>query len=100
MTIALSPPYKNLKELFVGTDILLPTINGMLSHYINFDNAASTPSFVSVRDGVNSFLNYYSSVHRGSGYKSHLFTWAYESAMNRVIEFVSAGPAKDVGIFG
>jgi selenocysteine lyase/cysteine desulfurase len=98
--MALSPPYKDLKKLFVGTDIQLPTVNGMLSHYINFDNAASTPSFVSVRDGVNSFLNYYSSVHRGTGYKSQLSTWAYERARDRVIEFVSADPAKDVCIFG
>lgn len=63
----LSPPYNNLKKLFVGADILLPTINGKLCHYINFDNAASTPSLVPVRDGINSFLNYYSSVHRGTG---------------------------------
>jgi selenocysteine lyase/cysteine desulfurase len=96
----LSTPYKNLKKLFVGTDILLPTINGKLSHYINFDNAASTPTLISVRDGVNSFLNYYSSVHRGTGYKSQLSTWAYEKARERVIEFVGANPATDVCIFG
>jgi selenocysteine lyase/cysteine desulfurase len=96
----LSAPYKNLKKLFVGTDILLPTINGKLSHYINFDNAASTPSLIPVRDGINSFLNYYSSVHRGTGYKSKLSTWVYERARQRVIDFVGANASSDVCIFG
>jgi selenocysteine lyase/cysteine desulfurase len=95
-----SPPYNNLKKLFVGTNIRLPTINGNLSHYINFDNAASTPALVSVRDGINSFLQYYSSVHRGTGYKSKLSTWAYEKARKRVIEFLGGDPASDVCIFG
>jgi selenocysteine lyase/cysteine desulfurase len=93
-------PYKNLKELFVGTDIMLPTLNGTLSHYINFDNAASTPSLKSVRDGINSFLNYYSSVHRGTGYKSKISTWAFEKARERVIKFLGADPNTDVCLFG
>lgn len=93
-------PYKNLKKLFVGTDIQLPTLNGSLSPYINFDNAASTPALISVRNGINSFLNYYSSVHRGTGYKSQISTWAYERARERVLNFLGADPTADICIFG
>ncbi|NIM94474.1 MAG: aminotransferase class V-fold PLP-dependent enzyme [Anaerolineales bacterium] len=71
-----------------------------MTRYINFDNAASTPPLASVRGGVNDFLNFYSSVHRGAGFKSQLSTWAYEQAREAVLRFVGADLHEDVCIFG
>jgi len=66
---------KEYKDLFVGLDVKVPTLNGEFRKYVNFDNSASTPTFLSVMKIVNDFLNYYSSVHRGTGFKSQLSTF-------------------------
>ena len=58
--------YKNL----VQNQILVPLENGLVIPYINFDNAATTPPLISVIEEINSFSPYYSSIHRGVGYKS------------------------------
>ena len=44
--------YKNLVS---GVNTLVPLINGNKVPYINFDNAATTPPFSSVIDGINRF---------------------------------------------
>jgi selenocysteine lyase/cysteine desulfurase len=71
-----------------------------MRRYISLDNAASTPALRSVQDAVNRFLPYYSSVHRGTGFKSQLATHTYEQARAIVMEFVGADPATHVCIFG
>ena len=43
---------------------------------------------------------YYSSVHRGTGYKSQLSTHVYEMARETVLEFVGADPETHICIFG
>jgi selenocysteine lyase/cysteine desulfurase len=48
---------------------------------------------------LSDFAPWYSSVHRGTGYKSQVSTYAYEKARRVVGEFVGADPAKDVVIF-
>jgi selenocysteine lyase/cysteine desulfurase len=48
---------------------------------------------------VNHFFTYYSSVHRGTGFKSQLATHAYEQARQVVLDFVHADPAEHVCIF-
>ena len=58
-----------------------------MRRYINLDNAASTPSLRAVQEAVNNFLPYYSSVHRGTGFKSQLSTHAYEQARQAVLRF-------------
>jgi len=83
---------------FVGVEVDVPTLDGSTRRYINFDNAASTPALASVRDGVDRFLEHYASVHRGTGFKSQLSTWAYEHARQRVMEFVGADPQQHVCI--
>jgi selenocysteine lyase/cysteine desulfurase len=67
---------------------------------VNFDNAASTPALRSVFDTVNDFLTWYSSVHRGTGFKSQVCTLAYEEAHDIVCEFLGADPATHTVIFG
>jgi selenocysteine lyase/cysteine desulfurase len=89
-----------LRDLFVGTEVDVPVLGGGTRRYINFDNAASTPPLKSVRDGVVSFLDHYASVHRGTGFKSQLSTWAYEEARREVLTFVGAEPQAHVCLFG
>ncbi len=87
-------------SLFTGIDAEVPTLNGGHRKYINFDNAASTPPFKAVQNAVNEFMVYYSSVHRGTGYKSQLSTHAYEEARQAVLQFVGADPNYHTCIFG
>ncbi len=88
------------ESLFTGIDAEVPTLNGGHRKYINFDNAASTPPFKVVQNAVNEFMVYYSSVHRGTGYKSQLSTHAYEAARQAVLQFVGADPNYHTCIFG
>ena len=70
----------NYSDLFLGLDVEVPLLNGGKTRYINFDNAASTPPMKPVQDAINEFVRYYSSVHRGTGYKSQLSTHVFEEA--------------------
>lgn len=93
-------PVADLRGQIVGLEQQVPLLDGSLRQYVYLDNAASTPSFKSVRDKVNEALVWYSSVHRGSGFKSLLSTHAYDRAREVVMEFVGANPEHDVVIFG
>jgi selenocysteine lyase/cysteine desulfurase len=53
-----------------------------------------------VQDTVDDFLVFYSSVHRGTGFKSQLSTHAYEQAREVVMDFVGANPSDFTCIFG
>ena len=90
----------NYRNLFVGVDVSVPLLDGVQRTYVNLDNAASTPSMVAVQRVVNNFLLYYSSVHRGTGFKSKLSTHAYEEARQTVLRFLGADPTTHVCIFG
>lgn len=90
----------NFRNLYVGLEAEVPLINGQSTRYINFDNAASTPAFRSSQKAVNDFLTYYSSVHRGTGFKSQLSTQVYEETRHTVIKFVGANPEIHTCIFG
>lgn len=91
---------ENYRSLYVGLDTQVPLLDGNRKVYINLDNAASTPSFKAVKESVDGFLDYYSSVHRGMGFKSQLSTHAYEAARQAVLAFVGADPRYDVCLFG
>lgn len=84
----------------VGADTRVPLRNGTLRTYINLDNAASTPVLRSVLDDVNRFMGWYSSVHRGTGFKSRVATRAYEDAREIVAGFVGANLGDHVVVFG
>jgi cysteine desulfurase / selenocysteine lyase len=90
---------ENYAHLFTGLEILVPTLDGSSLPYISLDNAASTPAFIRVQSTVNEFLNYYSSVHRGTGFKSQLSTHAYERAREIVLHFVGASPQTHTCLF-
>jgi selenocysteine lyase/cysteine desulfurase len=89
----------HLRSLFAGLDIQTPVLGG-LRPYTNLDNAASTPALKSVQEAVDNFMPYYSSVHRGTGFKSQLSTRAYEAARHAVVRFLGANLAEHVCIFG
>lgn len=79
---------------------MIPLLDGTRQRYINLDNAASTPPLSEVLTAVNRFLPYYSSVHRGSGFKSRLSTEVYEKAHEIIGHFVGADLATNTVIFG
>jgi len=84
----------------VGADWAVPLANGRQRRYVNLDNAASTPPLRSVLDAVTDFMPWYSSVHRGAGYKSVVSTDRYERARTTVARFVGADLREHVVIFG
>jgi len=88
------------RDLFIGLEVEVPLLNGAHQRYINLDNAASTPALKAVQQAVNAFLLYYSSVHRGTGFKSQLSTHVYEEARQIVMRFLGADPDSHVCIFG
>lgn len=90
----------DFRSLFVGLDIQTPLLDGSKKTYINFDNAASTPPLKAVQAAVDGFLPYYSSVHRGTGFKSQLSTHAYEQARQAVLTFLGADPQVHTCVFG
>ncbi len=83
----------------VGVDAHVPVLDGTRRRYVSLDNAASTPPLVPVREAVDRFAPWYSSVHRGTGFKSLLSTHAYEAARTSVGSFVGADPDGHVVIF-
>ncbi|MBS1250077.1 MAG: Cysteine desulfurase SufS [Chloroflexi bacterium] len=91
--------HTSYQDLYVGLNVQTPTLNGSDMRYINFDNAASTPPLRSVLTAVKEFSAYYSSVHRGSGFKSQLSTHVYEQARQITLKFVGADPNAHTCIF-
>ncbi len=94
-----APCEPDYPAMFVGLDVQVPLLDGSRRRYTNLDNAASTPSFTAVQETVDNFLVYYSSVHRGTGFKSQLSTHAYESARQAVMRFLGADPQSHTCIF-
>ncbi len=94
------PLEKDYCHLFIGLDVEVPLLDGSKTRYINFDNAASTPPLKAVQEAVNEFMRYYSSVHRGTGFKSQLSTHFYEEARQAVMRFVGADPETHICAFG
>jgi cysteine desulfurase / selenocysteine lyase len=82
-----------------GVDRRVPVLDGTTRRYVNLDNAASTPPLIVVRDAVHRFADWYSSVHRGSGFKSQLSTHVLESARALVADFVGIDPDQHVVVF-
>lgn len=95
-----NPPHNDYRSLFVGLDTLCPLLDGSSRCYTNLDNAASTPPLKAVQQTVDDFLVYYSSVHRGTGFKSQISTHAYECARQIVMDFVGANSGDHTCIFG
>jgi selenocysteine lyase/cysteine desulfurase len=91
---------ETVREKIVGVDAQVPLLDGSHRQYVNFDNAASTPALRPVHDKVNEFMTWYSSVHRGTGFKSQIATEAYELAHDVITCFVGANPETNTAILG
>jgi cysteine desulfurase / selenocysteine lyase len=90
--------FMDFSNLIYGYEKEVPTATG-LKRYINFDNAASTPPFKGVMEHLAEEAAWYSSVHRGSGFKSNYSTEQYEKARQAIAEFIGADLKNDVIIF-
>jgi selenocysteine lyase/cysteine desulfurase len=73
----------------VGDDVDVPLVTGGTRRYVNLDYAASAPALQAVHDAVEELLSWYSSVHRGAGFKSRASTAAYEGARESIRRFVN-----------
>ena len=91
------PRARRLPHL-VGEDQVVPLVDGSTRRYVNLDYAASTPALGGVADAVAELLPWYSSVHRGAGYKSQVSTGLYEAAREAVRAFLGV-PADDTVLF-
>lgn len=81
-----------LRKYVVGLKTKIPLENGKSVIPINLDNAATTPPFISVMREVNKFAPWYSSIHRGLGFKSQVSSDVYEESRKEVLDFVKADP--------
>lgn len=91
--------FSNVRELFVGLDVKVPLLSGDRHSYVNLDNAATTPALRSVAECVDRSLQWYSSVHRGTGYKSLLSTHCFERCRQTVADFVGVDPDYHTVVF-
>jgi len=80
MAVALPAPLE-------GDDLRVPCADGVRRQYLSFDAAASTSALPQVLDAVYEFVPWYSSAHRGAGYKSQASTLAYEAARFAALAF-------------
>lgn len=87
------------RRLVIGADTVVPLRNGSFAHSINFDNAATTPPFASVMRDIEGFVPWYSSIHRGAGYKSRVSTEIYEDSRRKVMGFINASPERNTCIY-
>jgi len=83
----------------VGSGQLVPCLDGVERPAVELDQAASTQAHPAVADRVSEFLPWYSSVHRGAGFRSRRATAAYEEARRAVLAFAGRdGDGPDVAI--
>ncbi|MTI53512.1 aminotransferase class V-fold PLP-dependent enzyme [Geosporobacter ferrireducens] len=91
-----APSYR---DHVVGVETPIPLMNGRIAKAINFDNAATTPPFISVIQAIVNFSPWYSSIHRGTGCKSQFSSKLYEEAREEIAEFVRATGSSQTVIF-
>ena len=85
----------SLPRSLVGDGVAVPCLDGRDRPYLNLDAAASTNALPAVGEAVQAFLPWYSSVHRGAGYKSRQATSAYEQARMAALQFAGRHPDGD-----
>ncbi len=91
---------ENVRDQIVGIDKKVPLYDGTHVPYIYFDNGASTPILKPVLEKVNEFMEWYSSVHRGTGFKSQLSSLMHEHSREIVSQFVNVDLDEHTIIYG
>lgn len=89
----------NSPASIVGRDTAVPILGGGSRRYAHLDHAASTAPFTAAQDAVTRFGHWYANVHRGTGFKSRLSSWAFEAARREVLGFVHGDPATQIAVF-
>jgi selenocysteine lyase/cysteine desulfurase len=84
-----------LPVTLVGDGLAVPCVDGRARPYLNLDAAASTSALPAVAKRVEEFLPWYSSVHRGAGFKSRQATGAYEQAREAALSFAGRADEDD-----
>jgi len=92
-------PLAEARQLIAGLDREVPLLDGRKRLYVNLDNAATTPPFRDILPMIGRFADWYSSIHRGTGFKSLLSSELYDQCREIVARFVGADPAYHVVIF-
>jgi selenocysteine lyase/cysteine desulfurase len=82
----------------LGDGLTVPCLDGEERPYLSLDAAASTAALPAVLARVEEFLPWYSSIHRGAGYKSQRSTVAYEEARADALRFAGRDSERDVAI--
>jgi selenocysteine lyase/cysteine desulfurase len=77
----------------VGAGQRVPCLDGTERVAVELDQAASTQAHPAAAARVSDFLPWYSSVHRGAGFRSRRATRAYEDARRAILAF--AGRAEE-----
>jgi selenocysteine lyase/cysteine desulfurase len=83
----------------VGDDVQVPVLGGALRRYVDLDTAATTSASFAVARAVETFLPWYSSVHRGAGAKSQYASARYEEARETLVRFAGADPTTHQALF-
>ena len=86
-------------EVLVGGALEVPVAGGGRRRYVDLDAAATSSASPRVAAAVAGLLPWYSSVHRGAGWKSQVTSARYEAAREGVVAFVGADPVRDVALF-
>lgn len=89
----------NYRQYIFGVETDIPLKGGGRTKAINFDNAATTPPLIPVLQGLINFAPWYSSIHRGVGYKSQYSSEMYDNSRQIVAEFVKADPKQNTVIY-
>jgi len=84
-----------LRRDIKGIDRKVPVLNRRRSRYVYLDNAASTPPLKPVLNQMDEFWNWYSGVHRGTGYKSLISSRIYDESHEIIARFVGADLERD-----
>jgi selenocysteine lyase/cysteine desulfurase len=79
----------------VGSGLTVPCLDGTERMAVELDQAASTQALPQAADRVAEFIPWYSSVHRGAGFRSRRATAAYEEARRAVLTFAGRHPDGD-----
>ena len=96
--LAVTTSVPQLPARLVGDGALVPCVDGQERPYLSCDAAASTAPLPAVVAAVDEFIPWYSSVHRGAGYKSQFSTDAYETAREDALRFAGRDGRDDVAI--
>ena len=91
---------ENVAEQVVGLEKKVPLLNGENTRYVYLDNSASTPTLKPVLNTLNNFMEWYSNIHRGTGFKSLLSTHFFELARETVASFFHINLKDHLVIFG